>query len=362
MQRGCRASREPGRAVGAADAAGIPGSHPISSPVRPVTPSGRPVFSDSGEMAHLGLWSLGLCILGKCGYSGVSSDAQWRCSLWWEGPEGWPGCSGGNSTRLSGAGRGGEVSSGSQEVGGLARVKRRCVPGGGAWPCPRQKQRSRGNSGCLRCAELSENEKGLLQLRNPRVWRGCRGPAQGPVETRLALDCVPSEKHLSRPFPGQPGCLLTAPHRLSPLCRLKQSRLKVRFCTNESQKSRVDLVGLLRRLGFDVSEGEVTAPAPAACLILKQRGLRPHLLVHDGRPPGPWRRGEGTPFPAGGWGGHRGSTWPLLDPWALGWNPGAPCWDPGPIHPGIIPGLGVGVGWGGGQRQGPYGSLEAGKP
>ncbi|XP_070220137.1 phospholysine phosphohistidine inorganic pyrophosphate phosphatase isoform X1 [Bos mutus] len=66
------------------------------------------------------------------------------------------------------------------------------------------------------------------------------------------------------------------------VARLKRSRLKVRFCTNESQKSRADLVGLLRRLGFDVSEGEVTAPAPAACLILKQRGLRPHLLVHDG--------------------------------------------------------------------------------
>ncbi|MXQ80279.1 hypothetical protein E5288_WYG006216 [Bos mutus] len=66
--------------------------------------------------------------------------------------------------------------------------------------------------------------------------------------------------------------------------RLKRSRLKVRFCTNESQKSRADLVGLLRRLGFDVSEGEVTAPAPAACLILKQRGLRPHLLIDTSNP------------------------------------------------------------------------------
>ncbi|KAM5243378.1 phospholysine phosphohistidine inorganic pyrophosphate phosphatase isoform 1-T1 [Hipposideros larvatus] len=66
------------------------------------------------------------------------------------------------------------------------------------------------------------------------------------------------------------------------VARLKQSRLKVRFCTNESQKSRGKLVGLLRQLGFDVSEGEVTAPAPAACQILKERGLRPHLLVHDG--------------------------------------------------------------------------------
>ncbi|XP_058291898.1 phospholysine phosphohistidine inorganic pyrophosphate phosphatase isoform X3 [Hylobates moloch] len=66
------------------------------------------------------------------------------------------------------------------------------------------------------------------------------------------------------------------------VARLKRSRLKVRFCTNESQKSRAELVGQLRRLGFDISEGEVTAPAPAACQILKERGLRPYLLIHDG--------------------------------------------------------------------------------
>uniref|UniRef100_A0A7N9CEJ3 Phospholysine phosphohistidine inorganic pyrophosphate phosphatase n=1 Tax=Macaca fascicularis TaxID=9541 RepID=A0A7N9CEJ3_MACFA len=66
------------------------------------------------------------------------------------------------------------------------------------------------------------------------------------------------------------------------VARLKGSRLKVRFCTNESQKSRAELVGQLRRLGFDISEGEVTAPAPAACQILKERGLRPYLLIHDG--------------------------------------------------------------------------------
>lgn len=75
-----------------------------------------------------------------------------------------------------------------------------------------------------------------------------------------------------------------------PTSRLKRSRLKVRFCTNESQKSRRELVGLLRRQGFDISEGEVTAPAPAASLILKERSLRPHLLVCDGKPAGPWAR------------------------------------------------------------------------
>ncbi|XP_002722196.2 phospholysine phosphohistidine inorganic pyrophosphate phosphatase isoform X1 [Oryctolagus cuniculus] len=66
------------------------------------------------------------------------------------------------------------------------------------------------------------------------------------------------------------------------VARLKRSQLKVRFCTNESQKSRGELVRLLRRLGFNISEDEVTAPAPAACQILKERGLRPHLLIHDG--------------------------------------------------------------------------------
>ncbi|ELW69693.1 Phospholysine phosphohistidine inorganic pyrophosphate phosphatase [Tupaia chinensis] len=63
--------------------------------------------------------------------------------------------------------------------------------------------------------------------------------------------------------------------------RLKQSGLKVRFCTNESQKSVGELVRLLRQLGFDISEGEVTSPAPATCQILKERGLRPYLLIHD---------------------------------------------------------------------------------
>ncbi|XP_060497235.2 phospholysine phosphohistidine inorganic pyrophosphate phosphatase isoform X4 [Panthera onca] len=72
------------------------------------------------------------------------------------------------------------------------------------------------------------------------------------------------------------------PGSVEALARLKRSQLKVRFCTNESQKSRGDLVGLLRHMGFDISEDEVTAPAPATCLILKERGLRPHLLIHDG--------------------------------------------------------------------------------
>ncbi|XP_006867529.1 PREDICTED: phospholysine phosphohistidine inorganic pyrophosphate phosphatase [Chrysochloris asiatica] len=75
-----------------------------------------------------------------------------------------------------------------------------------------------------------------------------------------------------RPIPGS----------VEAVARLKQSRLKVRFCTNESQKSLRELVDTLQRLGFDISEGEVTAPAPATCRILRARGLRPHLLIPEG--------------------------------------------------------------------------------
>ncbi|XP_040420124.1 phospholysine phosphohistidine inorganic pyrophosphate phosphatase isoform X7 [Cygnus olor] len=62
---------------------------------------------------------------------------------------------------------------------------------------------------------------------------------------------------------------------------IKASGLKLRFCTNETQATREKFVKKLQGLGFDISVAEVTAPAPAACRLLKERGLRPHLLVHD---------------------------------------------------------------------------------
>uniref|UniRef100_A0A8C3UNF7 Phospholysine phosphohistidine inorganic pyrophosphate phosphatase n=1 Tax=Catharus ustulatus TaxID=91951 RepID=A0A8C3UNF7_CATUS len=62
--------------------------------------------------------------------------------------------------------------------------------------------------------------------------------------------------------------------------RIKASGLKLQLCTNETQATRADFVRKLRAMGFDVSVAEVTAPAPAACRLLQERGLRPHLLVH----------------------------------------------------------------------------------
>ncbi|XP_064370428.1 phospholysine phosphohistidine inorganic pyrophosphate phosphatase [Dromaius novaehollandiae] len=63
--------------------------------------------------------------------------------------------------------------------------------------------------------------------------------------------------------------------------RIKASSLKLQFCTNETQATREKFVKKLQGLGFDISVDEVTAPAPAACRVLKERSLRPHLLVHD---------------------------------------------------------------------------------
>ncbi|KAK1794169.1 hypothetical protein P4O66_011065, partial [Electrophorus voltai] len=63
--------------------------------------------------------------------------------------------------------------------------------------------------------------------------------------------------------------------------RLKASDLQVRFCTNETQATREKFVAKLRRMGFEIDITEVFSPAPAVVAVLKERGLRPHLLVHD---------------------------------------------------------------------------------
>uniref|UniRef100_A0A3Q2UC45 Phospholysine phosphohistidine inorganic pyrophosphate phosphatase n=1 Tax=Fundulus heteroclitus TaxID=8078 RepID=A0A3Q2UC45_FUNHE len=72
------------------------------------------------------------------------------------------------------------------------------------------------------------------------------------------------------------------PGSIEAVKRLKESDLQLRFCTNETQATREKFVAKLQRLGFDISVAEVFPPAPAAIAVLKERGLRPHLLVHEG--------------------------------------------------------------------------------
>lgn len=63
--------------------------------------------------------------------------------------------------------------------------------------------------------------------------------------------------------------------------RLRSVGMPIRFCTNETQVTRLKLVDKLRRLGFeDLKEEEVFSPIPAVLTELKRRQLRPHLLIH----------------------------------------------------------------------------------
>jgi len=62
--------------------------------------------------------------------------------------------------------------------------------------------------------------------------------------------------------------------------QLNESGFKVRFCTNETTMTRQSLVQQLRDLGFTIDESHVFPPVPAMCQVLKERNLRPHLLVH----------------------------------------------------------------------------------
>uniref|UniRef100_A0A6J0TI14 Phospholysine phosphohistidine inorganic pyrophosphate phosphatase n=1 Tax=Pogona vitticeps TaxID=103695 RepID=A0A6J0TI14_9SAUR len=80
---------------------------------------------------------------------------------------------------------------------------------------------------------------------------------------------------------GGEGGGVPIPGSIEAVKKIKSSGLKLRFCTNETQATRDKFVEKLQRLGFDIVVDEVTAPAPAACRILKERNLRPHLLVHD---------------------------------------------------------------------------------
>ena len=64
--------------------------------------------------------------------------------------------------------------------------------------------------------------------------------------------------------------------------RLKAAGYKVRFCTNEDQCTREQLVNKLGRLGFNLSPPELFAPAPIARKLIQERNLRPFLLIHPG--------------------------------------------------------------------------------
>ncbi|PVD30038.1 hypothetical protein C0Q70_09299 [Pomacea canaliculata] len=76
------------------------------------------------------------------------------------------------------------------------------------------------------------------------------------------------------------GADVAIPGSVNAVNRLKEAGIPIRFCTNETTTTRKNLVDRLQKLGFSIKEEEVFSPAPAVCQVLRQRGLRPHLLVH----------------------------------------------------------------------------------
>jgi len=70
------------------------------------------------------------------------------------------------------------------------------------------------------------------------------------------------------------------PGSVDALQRLSNAGIPVKLITNESQRTRDSLHGKLTRLGFTVAEEDIMTPALAMVAILKDKALRPHLLVH----------------------------------------------------------------------------------
>ncbi|CAN8003817.1 unnamed protein product [Ixodes hexagonus] len=61
---------------------------------------------------------------------------------------------------------------------------------------------------------------------------------------------------------------------------LRTSKIPFRFITNETQKTKGQLLTFLRGVGFDVYENDIFMCVPAAKKFVQECGYRPYLLVH----------------------------------------------------------------------------------
>jgi len=62
--------------------------------------------------------------------------------------------------------------------------------------------------------------------------------------------------------------------------KIQDSGIQVRLVTNETQKTREDIFNSLRGHGFVIEREQIFPPALAMVKLMKDKGLRPHLLVH----------------------------------------------------------------------------------
>lgn len=65
------------------------------------------------------------------------------------------------------------------------------------------------------------------------------------------------------------------------LKRLRDASLIIRFVTNTTKESKRDLLARLKKLEFDISEEEIFTSMIAARNLVKEKQVRPMLLVHD---------------------------------------------------------------------------------
>ena len=62
--------------------------------------------------------------------------------------------------------------------------------------------------------------------------------------------------------------------------RLREAGVRIKFVTNESARTRLSLHAKLTRLGFSIDIEDILTPAMAMMIQIKEKNLRPHLLVH----------------------------------------------------------------------------------
>ncbi len=96
------------------------------------------------------------------------------------------------------------------------------------------------------------------------------------------------------------------PGALAAIERLRAAGLPIRFITNTTRRAHSRIVEDLAAIGLVVQPEELLTPSQIAVTLLRERNLRPHLLVHPGLLPdfaGPFD-GEGEAVVVGDAGEH----------------------------------------------------------
>ncbi|HEX5125107.1 MAG TPA: TIGR01458 family HAD-type hydrolase, partial [Rhodocyclaceae bacterium] len=70
------------------------------------------------------------------------------------------------------------------------------------------------------------------------------------------------------------------PGAIEGLAHLRSANLPLRFLTNTTRSPRSTIIAKLKKLGFAIAEEEILTAALATKMLVVQRSLRPHYLIH----------------------------------------------------------------------------------